>query len=121
MVTEIGEARERWGEDVWKQAEDFANNMKSEKRPFYIVYCAKSDRGRQNTFVQTFKAYYARPPAILGILVWFVNNPLGVFEFVPELSSPPDIPLDPTLLSNKASDAFGSIAEKGKQLQVLVS
>lgn len=121
MATEIGEARERWGQDVWKLAEDFANNMKSEVRPFYIVYAAKADRGLKSTFRQTIKAYYHRPQPILGILVWYVNNPLGIFEFVPELSAPPDLPLDEKLLSDKSYDSFGSIAEKGKQLQVLVS
>lgn len=126
MAQEIGESRESWGKDVWQMAEDFANNMKSEVRPFYIVYACKEDKGMSQqlgrfAFKQAIKAYYDRPPAILGILVWFVNHPMGEFSFVPELSSPPDVPLDPNLLSDKASDASSRVAEQGAKLKVLVS
>ena len=126
MAQEIGESREKWGWDVFHMAEDFANNMKSEVRPFYIVYACKEDRGASQklgrfAFKQTMKAYYDKPPTILGILVWYVNHPKGEFRFVPELSAPPDVPLDPSLLSDKASDASASIAEQGQKLSVLVS
>lgn len=121
MAQEIGESRDAWGTDVWKQAEDFAEKMKSEVKPFYIVYACKPDNQKVGVFRQTFKAYYSRPPAIIGILVWYVNHPLGQFEFLPELSSPPDIPLDPSLLSDKASDASERVMEQGKNLKVLVS
>src|SRR5690348_3200240 len=110
MAQEIGESRETWGLDVMKMAEDFANNMKNEVRPFYIVYACKEDRGMSNSlgrtaFKQAIRAYYHRPPAMLGILVWYVDHRKGEFRFVPELSSPPDVPIDPSLLSDKASDA----------------
>ena len=126
MVQEIGESREAWGRDVWLMAEDFANSMKSEVKPFYIVYACKEDKGVSTrlgrfAFRQTIKAYYHRPEPILGILVWFVNNPEGIFQFVPELSAPYDIPLDPTLLSDKPSDTFGSVAAQGEKLKVLNS
>ena len=121
MTTNIGDAREAWGSDVWKQAEDFAEAMKKEVKPFYIVYACKQDTHNPHVFRQAFKAYHSRPPAILGILVWYVNHPLGQFEFVPELSSPPDIPLDPSLLSDKASDASERVMEQGKNLNILVS
>lgn len=121
MAQLLGESRDQWAADVWAKAEDFANNMKSEVKPFYIVFCAKQDKYEPNKFRQAFKAYYSRPPAILGILVWYVNNPLGQFEFVPELSAPPDIPLDPNLLSDKASDASERVMKQGKNLKVLVS
>jgi hypothetical protein len=126
MAQEIGESREAWGRDVWRKAEDFANRMKNETKPFYIVYACKEDRGAsqklgRHVFKQAFKAYYAKPPAILGILVWYVNHPLGEFRLVPELSAPMDVPLDPSLLSDKASDASDRVAAQGENLNVLVS
>ena len=126
MVQEIGESREKWGWDVMKMAEDFANNMKSEVRPFYIVYACKEDKGMSNrlgksAFKQAMRAYYDKPPMMFGILVWYVNHPKAEFRFVPELSAPPDIPLDPVLLSDKASDASDRVAAMGETLNALVS
>lgn len=126
MTQTIGESRETWGRAVWQMAEDFANSMKKEVKPFYIVYAAKHDPNTseqlgRGAYRQTMKAYYQRPPAILGILVWYVNNPLGEFSFLPELSSPPDVPLDPTLLSEKAEDALPTVMEQGENMKVLLS
>ena len=126
MAQEMGESRDKFGWDVMKMAEDFANNTKSETRPFYIVYACKEDRGMSSklgrtVFKQAFKAYYHKPPAMLGILVWYVNHPKGEFRFVPELSAPPDVPLDPSLLSDKAADFLPSVAAQGERLKVLVS
>jgi hypothetical protein len=126
MPIEIGEAREEWGKDVVKLVENFANAMKNEVKPFYIVYACKEDRHAsaklgKSVFRQTIKAYHSRPTAMLGILVWFVNHPLGEFRFIPELSAPWDVPLDPTLLSDKASDASERVAAQGSKLNVLVS
>ena len=118
---EIGEAREAWGRDVWAMAENFANQMKHETKPFYIVYCAKEDKKLPGTFRQTMKAYYKRPPKVLGLLVWFVNNPEGIFEFQPSLSLPYDVPIDPSLLSDKSEDLIPRIADQGKQMNVLLS
>lgn len=126
MAQEIGESRETWGRDVVKMVEEFAHKMKSEDRPFYIVYACKEDKGMSNkigrhVFKQAIKAYYAKPPALLGILVWYVNHLTGEFRFVPELSAPPDVPIDPSLLSDKASDASDRVAAQGEKLKVLVS
>lgn len=126
MAQEIGESREAWGRDVVKLVEDFANAMKSEVKPFYIVYACKEDRPAsaklgKTVFRQTMKAYYSRPPAMLGILVWFVNHPLGEFRFIPELSAPPDVPIDPSLLSDRPEDASDRVAQQGAKLNVLVS
>lgn len=126
MAQEIGESREAWGQDVCKMVENYASHLKGEEKPFYIVYACKEDRGMSHklgrtAFKQAIKAYYNRPPQMLGILVWYVNHRKGEFRFVPELSSPPDIPLDPSLLSDKASDASERVAERGAQLNVLVS
>ncbi len=126
MAQEIGESREKWGWDVMKMAEDFANNMKSEVKPFYIVYACKMDPHRskamgRGVYKQAMKAYYTRPAPMLGILVWYVNHPLGEFRFCSELSAPPDVPVDPSLLSEKAEDALPTVMEKGKDLKVLVS
>ncbi len=125
-MQEIGESREAWGWDVVRMAEDFANNMKHERRPFYIVYACKEDRGASNqlgrsAFKQAIKAYYHRPPAMLGILVWYVDHKNGEFKFLPELSAPPDVPLDPNLLSDKASDASERVSLQGEKLKAIVS
>ena len=126
MAQNIGDSREQWGRDVWQMAEDFANNMKSEDRPFYIVYACKEDRGMSNklgrtAFKQAMKAYYKKPPAIFGILVWHVDNRKGEFRFVPELSAPPDVPLDPSLLSDKSEDLSERVAKQGEKLKAIVS
>jgi hypothetical protein len=121
MAVEIGEAREQWGRDVWAQAEKFADAMKSEVRPFYIVYAAKQDRYNAHVFRQTMKAYYSRPAAMLGLLVWYVDNAQGIFQFVPELSAPPDMPLDPSLLSTASEDASPRVMAQGQRLHALQS
>lgn len=126
MAQEIGESRETWGRDVMKMAEDYANAMKKEVKPFYIVYACKEDKpasvkmGR-TVFKQAMKAYYGKPPAMLGILVWYVNHGTGEFRFLPELSAPHDVPLDPKLLSDEASDASDRVAAQGEKLKALVS
>lgn len=126
MPTEIGTAREEWGRNVWLMAEDFANHMKSEERPFYIVYACKEDKPQSKrlgypVFKQAIKAYYERPPAILGILVWYVDNKRGIFEFKPELSAPFDVPVDPKLLSTDSKDLSARVAEQGEKLKVVNS
>jgi len=121
MVQEIGESREAWGWDVMKMAEEFANNMSKEERPFYIVYACKPDTGKLGVFRQTMKAYYHRPQPMLGILVWYVDHSKGQFKFCADLSAPPDMPLDPELLSDKASDASESVMAQGEKLKALVS
>ncbi len=103
MAQEIGESREAWGMDVWAKAEEFANNLKSDVRPFYIVYAAKEDKGQPGVFRQSFRFYRDRPPKIIGLLVWYVDNAQGIFQFVPELSIPPDVPLDQQLLSTDSN------------------
>lgn len=126
MAQLIGDSREQWGLDVWHKAEEFANNMKREVRPFYIVYACKQDKPAseklgKGVYRQAFKAYYDRPTAMLGLLVWYVSNTEGKFEFIPELSAPPDVPIDPSLLSDKASDASERVMVQGEKLKALVS
>lgn len=121
MTQTLGESREAWGEAVCKMAEDFVNNTKSDVKPFYIVFAAKPDKNKPSVMRQTMKAYRQRPPAILGILVWYVDNAQGIFEFMPELSSPPDIPIDESLLSTKSSDSFERVAQQGKKMNVILS
>jgi hypothetical protein len=101
--------------------EDFANNMSKEEKPFYIVYACKPDTSNPSIFRQAIKAYYKRPEPLIGILVWYVNHPLGIFEFMPELSAPPDIPLDDRFLSKRAIDVSDRVARQGKKMNVLLS
>lgn len=131
MVQELGETRESLALQCWELVTKFAEGMRHEKKPFYIVYAAKSDPALQGAVIdgsvaigglkQTVKAYYTRPPAILGIMVWYVDNNLGIFEFIPDLSCPPDVPIDPSMLSDKSEDQFSSVMQKGKDINVLVS
>jgi hypothetical protein len=121
MVQEIGESREQWGLDVWRAAEEIANNLKSDTKPFYIVFAAKQDRAKPGAFRQGFRMYRQKPPKLIGVLVWFVDNSKGIFELVPELSIPPDVPIDESLLSTKSEDASQAIMEVGQKMGVLLS
>jgi len=120
MAEKFGETRDAMAMGCMQLVEDFANKMRSEVKPFYIVFFAKPDCSVSG-IRQTVKAYFHKPAKLLGILVWYVNNPLGIFDFVPELSSPPDIPLDPSMLSTRSADSFASVMQTGKDLKVLVS
>lgn len=121
MAQEIGESRDAWGLDVWQKAEEYANSFKSDKEPFYVVYAAKQDKGQSNTFRQSFRFYRQRPPKIIGILVWYADNANGIFKLVPELSVPPDVPIDESMLSKDRRDTFQSISEVGQQMGILLA
>ena len=131
MAQLLGETRNALALATCRKAEQIAHDHKSEVKPFYIVYVAKPDPVLRGALVNGFVASggireawrltYERPQAILGQLVWFVNNPIGLFKFMPELSAPPDVPLDPSLLSDKREDQFVDIMAKGKDMNVLVS
>jgi hypothetical protein len=121
MAVEIGEAREAWGMNVLNLVTDFAEQMKHVREPFYIVFHAKQDRNNPNTFRQAIRAYYEKPPFLLGLLVWYVDHRKSEIRFVPELSSPPDVPIDPSLLSDKAEDAFTRVMETGQKAKILLS
>jgi len=124
MAQTLGESREVLALDVWKMAEDFAEGMKHEVKPFYIVYHAKilkqTVQGK-HAIKQAMKAYYDRPPLMIGLLVWYVNHPMGEFRFIPELSSAPDVPVDPNLLSTKSEDQSARVMEQGEKLGVLLA
>jgi hypothetical protein len=121
MAQEIGESREQWGWNVWHHAEDIANNLKSEQKPFYIVFAAKQDKSKPGTFRQGFRMYRDRPPKLIGILVWYVDHTKGVFELVPDLSIPPDVPIDEALLSKDSKDSYAAISEVGQKMGVILS
>ena len=131
MVQEMGETRDALAMATWIKAEKIAHDHAKEKKPFYIVYAAKPDPGLAGAVVdgivasggirESFRLTHDRPQLILGQLVWFVNNGTGEFLFIPELSPPPDVPLDPSLLSTKSEDKFADVMQKGKDLKVLVS
>lgn len=130
MVQELGETRDAMALDVWNKAQKIANDIRDVK-PLYIVFCAKPDPHLRGAVVngqmanggirQSFRVTYRKPQMILGQLVWFVNKSLGIFDFLPELSSPYDIPLDPSMLSDRSEDRSSRVMEKGQQMNVLVS
>lgn len=121
MTQKIGESREQWGLAVWQQAEEIANRLKSDEKPFYIVFAAKQDKSSPGTFRQAFRMYRQRPPKLIGILVWYVDNKQGIFRIVPELSIPPDVPIDESLLSKDSKDSFAAISEVGEKMGVILS
>ena len=131
MTQTLGDTREDMAWAVWRKAEEIANDHKKEVKPFYIIYAAKPDPALKGAIVnglvasggirQTFRLSYERPPAMLGILVWYVDNAQGIFEFQPHLSAPHDVPVHPSLLSDRSEDQSTAVMEKGKKLNVLVS
>ena len=120
-MQEIGESITAWGTDVWREAEDIASRLKSDPKPFYIVYAAKQDKSDPHKFRQAFRMYRQRPPKVIGMLVWFVDNAQGIFEFMPDLSVPPDVPIDESLLSTKSCDFSQNIAAVGQKMGILLS
>ncbi len=130
-MQQLGETRDAMAFDCWNKAEAIANERKKDVKPFYIIYAAKPDPHLSGAVVngqiaaggirETYKLSYDRPPSILGQLVWFVNNPMGIFQFVPELSSPYDVPLDPQLLSVRKEDQAPSVMQRGEKMNVLLS
>jgi hypothetical protein len=121
MTLELGELREAMSRGCMQYVEDFVSKMKHEKTPFYAVYCARPNYLVPNQIRQTVKAYREKPPSLIGVLVWYVDNAKGLFEFKPELSAPWDVPSHPLLLSDRPEDQFISVMERGKELNVLVS
>ncbi len=130
MVQELGETRDAMALATWNKAIELANEHKLDK-PYYIVYAAKTDPNLSGAVInglvasggirQTFKISHDRPQVYLGQLVWYVNHATGEFLFLPELSPPPDIPLDPSLLSTRSEDQLYGVMDTGKKMNVLVS
>ena len=130
MVLELGEVRESMAWGCWNKAESIAKENSNETEPFYILYNAKPDPNLSGSVVrgkacnggirEHFQLVRERPPFILGVLVWYVDNQKGKFEFVPELSSPPDIPLDPSLLSTRSEDQQHGLMHKAKNMSKVI-
>lgn len=131
MVQELGETRDALSISTWEKAQSIANDHKTEVKPFYIVYAAKTDPSLQGAVInglyasggirEAWRLTHKRPQPFLGILVWYVDNAQGIFKFIPELSCPPDVPLDASLLSDRSEDQFTRVMQKGKDMNVLVS
>lgn len=131
MVETLGDLREMMGWGAMLKAEKIANENRNIDGPFYIVMGAKADPHLRGSIVngqycsgglqEHWVVTNLRPPKVLGILVWYVDHKLGVFEIVEELSLPPDIPLDPSLLSDRSEDQCHSVMQTGKDNQVLLS
>jgi hypothetical protein len=120
MAQEMGETRDPMGWGLMSLIGKWTDQLKNEKDPYYLVFHAKPDK-RVNGIRQCMKAYRQRPPKLLGVLVWYVDNAKGLVEIVPELSSPPDIPLDPSVLSTKSEDKLPDIMARGEKFKVIVS
>jgi hypothetical protein len=131
MVDTLGDLRDAMAIAAHNKAASIANDLKNEVKPFYIMCVAKTDPHLRGAIVnglhtnggirESWRWTHARPPKMIGMLVWFVNNPLGIFEIVEELSLPPDIPLDPSLLSDRSEDQNYGIMQQGKNNRVLIS
>lgn len=117
----MGDFRESLGRECMDRLEDYANNLPSTEFPCYIVICAKADRNQAGHINAAIQHYKERPPALVGILVWYADKDKGILDIVPELSLPPDVPLDPQHLSKDPKDSFKSIAEVGEKMGVLLS
>lgn len=117
----LGDTRDDMAMDVCTEAERIANKMKGEDKPFYIVHFAKADRNNSGVIRQTFKMYHVVPKGIIGLLVWYVDNAKGIFKFCPELSSPPDVPVDPQVLSDRSEDFSERVAKQGKEFKILTT
>ena len=117
---EMGEVRDPMCRGEMNVIYDFINNMKHIDRPFYVVYSADVDHLVPNKINRAIKAYYQQPPKMLGILVWYVDNKLGIADFRPDLSMPFDIPIDPSILSDDPRDMAVSVAEQGKQSNLIL-
>lgn len=121
MVQELGETRDAMAAGCMKYVEDYVSKMKHETEPYYLVYCARENNMNLGEIRQTIKAYRQKPPALIGVLVWYVDNKLGLMEFRPDLSAPWDIPSNPETLSDKSEDKFIRVMERGQQLKILTS
>lgn len=131
MAQELGETREALGWAVMRKAQEIADANRRNVKPFYIVYAGKADPGLKGKTINgqvieggirdTYLTSYSRPQAAFGQLVWYVDNAQGIFELVGDLSIPPDVPVDPSLLSDKSEDQLYSVMEKGKKYKALVS
>lgn len=131
MVQQLGETRDALALAAWNKAMSIADDHKKEVKPFYIIYAAKPDPALEGAIVnglfacggirEAWRLSHARPPVMLGLLVWYVDNAQGLFQFIPELSCPPDVPLDANLLSDRKEDQFTGVMQKGKNMNVLVS
>lgn len=120
MLT-IGDLREELGRETMDRVESYANNLKKDQFPCWIVVAAKADMFKRGQINATIQHYHQCPPAMLGILVWYADKEKGILDFLPDLSFPPDIPLNPADLSKESSDSYAGIAEKGEKLKVLLS
>lgn len=125
-MEQLGPVRDEMASDCWQIAEGIAEDRSHDPKPFYIIYSAKVDPALAGADAwgkrvaggirQSYRLSYDRPPFVLGLLVWYVNAPLGIFQFVPELSSPPDIPIDPSLMSTRSEDQSYALMDKAKQM-----
>lgn len=120
-MQELGETRDQMARGAVKYVEDFISKMKFDRQPFYVVYCARPNYLNPGEIRQTVKAYREKPPSLIGVLVWYVDNTLGLVEFRPELSAPWDVPTHESLLSDKSEDKFERVMERGQDLNILVS
>ena len=130
-MTTLGELREEYGWGAIRKMEQIAYDNRHLDFPFYIIMGAKADPHLRGSIVngqycagglqEHWVVSNLRPPKVLGLLVWYVDNKLGKCELVDELSLPPDIPLDPSLLSDRSEDQFHGIMQLGQNNNVLVS
>lgn len=121
MSQQLGETREPMCAGAMKYVSDFVSNMSHEKEPYWVCYCARPNYLVPNQIKQTVRAYGKKPPACIGILTWYVDPIKGIFEFLPELSAPWDMPQNPDTISEKSEDRFERVMQRGQELEILTT
>lgn len=118
----MGDVREDLGWKLMNKVEELVNKLSEIRDPYWIVFHAKPDKFSHGKINATIQHYFQEPPKnILGLLVWYVDNSIGKFELLSDFSSPPDVPLDPSVLSDKKEDFSVDVAKRGEKLKVLSS
>ncbi len=118
MTQEMGETRDAMALNCMNQAQEYAAKLPVSERPCFLAFYAKADR-HAGAIRQHFSFYKNYAP-LLGLLWWYIDEK-GEAHFRPELSTPHDVPLDPSILSDKSEDQSARVMEKGKAVKILVS
>ena len=120
-VPVMADFREALVMETVERVSKYADLIPDSESPCYIIVAAKPDKNKPGKINATMQHYLERPPVIIGLLVWYVDKQKGLLEFVPELSLPPDIPLEEKHVSKDSKDSFARISEVGSRAGIILS